>query len=924
MPTDEGKPRDEQPLDEAANRGSGAGAPKEADSSARPVKLPSAQEAIAQRRAMLRAKLQQKADESAGDQEATPGASRNQGLSLQDIIDRQRTGQKSQPPPAAPPRAKKTPPPSTNPPAAPKRPQVREAPPASAPKVARAQRPAPNTPDDASPRPAPAAMPASPGRQKLTYAILVTNTFLLAVVGGVLVYTLSRSSGRPSSVDAAMTAVRTLGKGKPAPQKPRTNVPDANEPGAVTAAAVTAPSWSAAEAAFAKKDYDRALARYTQLLLASRREGSESLCGDFFQYRMAQSMWHLGRSKQARGLLEKLGRSDSPIVRAASQADLARMDETTGQHLQARVLAYRALAALKATEEPLALEADCDYLIARALTQKVNSFYSTEAIVPWSRLRTSDVFAGRTDRRIRRMLEEGAAGPGRSKASDVRIVSTPRAWTLTCTRVALEDVLHQFASKTGKDVEWRDVSPAVRRRSVGFRFREVSEQRACELACGLAGLVARFTWDQIIVCDPQPTTLSDQKDLLAAEALATWRRFSLRNPDDDRAPEAHFARAALYERAGDTVGAMKQYQLIGRQYRHELELAPRALMRSAELRVSLRDYAGARADLQDVLDLYPRYPRTDRVYLSLGQVGMQAGQGETQAAEREKHLETATKAYLRVHELNASAESRAEACLGAGDCYYRQGRYKKASTWLSRYITLAPNAPREGRARAYLLLGRSELAQGNRNLAAESFRRALAARPLRDQYVEAVLALAKVQAEMGDFVRAMATLQRIEKEKLSGGQRHHYMVAVSELYRAMALPDRARAFLRKTASSVSDPQLKAQLAVERARCLWQVGDLQAARRTMSKALGQLPAGPVAWAASLDLGRLCMAMDDPEQAVVFAREVLRGKCPQKTRREALEILGQAYLRCKEYGKAVRALAQIGGVRPAPASTEGKSK
>ncbi len=878
--------------------------PQEApDSSADPPGIEVVEDALEKRRAELRAKLRKDvAGDSAADQPAEPSdgpVPGDEDVSLQDIINRQ--GEK--------------------------------VPQEAADGSQQGAKETAGEQDGAStgggrPQKAGAAKdrPPGTGRHRFTEIVVVVNAFLLAVIGGVLIYAISSRSSGPSSVEAAMTAVKAVDDQKRTQQEAPSTPQDANKPPEAAEAAAGTASWAAAEAAFGKKDYDQALDQYRRLLLASRWVPTQALCADFFRYRIARIMWYLGRGRQARPILERLTHSDSPIIRAVSSADLARMDETAGQHLQARVLAYRALADLKAIEESLALEADCDYLIARALTEKVASFHTADQLVPWSRLRTSDVFAGRGEAGIRRLLEAGASGSSGSKPTpNVRIARTTRAWTLSSSKAALEDVLHQFAAKIGKDVEWKAVALPVRRRSVSFTLREVSEMRACELACGMAGLLSRFTWDKIIVHDAESiTTLLEQRELLSAEALSAWRRFALRSSDDERTPEGQFARAALYELAGDTVGAIRQYQLIGRQYQQEEELAPRALMHSAELRMSLRDYAGARVDLQDVLDLYPRYPRTDRVYLSLGLVSMRAAESEKGPADRDRYLKMATEALMKAHDLNASAESRAEAALEAGDCYYRRGQYKEASKWLSRHIALARSASREHLVRAYLLLGRSELAQGNRSVAAEALRRVLAAKPLRNEYVETVLTLAKVHAEMGDFVEAMATIGRIEEEQLTGEQRCRHAIAVSQLYRSMGLPDRARAFLRKVGPSISEGRFKALIDVERGRCLRDAGDLQGARQCMSEALGRLPAGPAAHAVSLELGSICMEMDEPQQAIVFAREVLRGKCPEDIRRRALEMLGHAYLQCKEYKKAVQALALLGGSPPAQAGTGGGSK
>lgn len=757
---------------------------------------------------------------------------------------------------------------------------------------------------------------AGPGRLSMTNVMLVANTFLLAVVGGVLLYVLSHGASRPPAADAAMKAIRLVEEGNQAPNRPPEppqGAPDANEaPPSPVAAAIEAPTWAAAETAFAKRDYDTALDRYSRLLLAGRRLPSEALAADFYQLRIAQCMWRLGRLKEAKRILERLQHSDSPVVRAVCDAGLARMKEAAGLHFSARTLAYQALGALHALEHRLPLEADCDYLVARALSRKVNALHTTEQVIPWSRLTVTEVFSGRTEAEIRLLLEQGAPRPNdAAEPPPVRIQKNGSLWTLRSSKASLEDLLNQFASKTGKDLVWRGVPPAVRRRSLSFTLRGVSQQRACEVACGMAGLVAGFTWDQVVVHDPQTVSrLSDQKELLSEEATSTWRRFSLRYPADNRVPEGLFALGTLAEWSGDTVGALKRYQTLGRQYQRELVLAPRALMQSARLRIAhLRDYAGAQADLEDLLDLYPQYPQSDQVYLSLGRVHMQRGKPEE-----------AIRIFLRVYSLNASPESRWAACLEAGACHRQLGEYEKASQWLGRCITSDERPGGADLVRAYLLLGRSEAAQGNRAAAVAAFRQALAAKPLRARHVEAVLALAEVQREADDFVGAMATLRRIEEEDLTDAQRYAYLMQLSKLHRAMGLPDRARALLRKRGSRLSDGQLRALIAVEQARCLLEAGDPRAARQGISEALAQLKSGPEAWRASLDLAEICMKMGDFEQAVVFALEVRRADCPDDTRRRALEMLGRCYLRQEKYEEAAEALAGLSRQQAAPATPQ----
>jgi tetratricopeptide (TPR) repeat protein len=794
------------------------------------------------------------------------------------------------------------------------------------------------------------------GKQMMIHLILLSNTVLLALVVGVLLYTLTIRTSHPSnSADEAMKVIGMVQAGSDkaakaeggqshaaqtppirfgptapvAPVHPTATAPAASprpvqvaavatkpagaasKPAEVvppsagqTAAAPAAPaaaSWESASAAFERKDYDKALDRYSQLLLATRGVPAEEVNGEFFQYRIAACMWQLGKFTECRKILDKLLASPSPVLRSAASAVAGRMDETAGQYLQARTLALQAIAAMKASREPLALEADCDYLVCRCLTGRVNSFITTDHVIPWSRLRVTDPFLGRDKAACRHLLDDGVVDPAAAGASTVRIESAPGGtWTVECVKTPLEDVLHQFAAKAGKDVQWGNVPEPARRRSVSFVLRQATEQRINEVACGMVGLVAGFTWDQVTVSDPVAMTgLAEEKDLLAGEAIAAWRRFSLKYPQDIRVPEGHFALAALYEWSGDTTGAMKQYQTVGRQYPQELELAPQALMRSAKLWIDVRNYAGARSDLLDLLDLYPQYPRSDEVYLSLGRVNMQAGK-----------YDQALRVFLKVQGMNTSVESRQAACLEAGECFYRLAEYKDASKWLSQYITLAETQPTGGVMRAYVLLGQSQAALGNGPAAVAAFRRALSARAQPEEYVEAILAMAEVQAKLGDFLGALGTLRRAEGKNLPDEQAFRRLMTASRIYRLMGLPDRARAMLRRDGASVTDTQRRAALAVEQARCLWEAGDLIGARQGMAEAMGKLSGGLAGWETALDLAEVCMAMSDPQEAAVMAREVLRGTCPDPIRRRASETLGRAYLAQKQYDKAAEVLSSLG--------------
>jgi len=761
---------------------------------------------------------------------------------------------------------------------------------------------------------------ASQRRPGWMSAVIVMNTFLLAIVGGVLIYVLSGRSGQPSAADAALTAMAMLEKARQGGLDGV--VTGANElPGPIATAtqpttAVTGPlEWLEAESAFAAKKWRASLDRYALLLAAARQTPSEGRWADFLSFRSAQCMWRMGRTKEVRPILVKLTESDSPIVAATACANLGWADEAGGHHMQGRMLAYRAIGALGSTLTASPLAADCDYLIARCLTRKVGGLHTVEQVVPWSRLAMTDPFLGATEASVRRLLDEGAAPLATGKAGPrVTVTRSGDFWSVESWHASLEDLLNQFGTDSGKDIEWQDVAPMVRRRMVNLRLRAATAQRVCEVACGMVGLIARFQWDRIVVHDPQSATvLSRQKELLGLEAVSAWRRFCLRQAGDRRAAQAGFALAALYEWSGDTLGALRQYQLVSRRHQDDQQVAPRALMRCAEIRTALRDYTGAQADLLELRDMFPNYPRSEEVDLRLGRVYMAGGQ-----------LDKALRVFLRVQSINASGESVSRAQLEAGDCYYRKGQFEEASRWLARYIRDV-KSPGPGRlARAYLLLGRSESAQGKHAGAAEALRRALAAKPDPDTHVQVMLATGEVKLQLKDYFGVLGVLRGTEGEPFSDQRRYEYLMLVSAAYRSMELPDRARALLRQGGLKLKDRELRALVAVEQARCLRESGDLVGARRGMLEALDRIRGGSEAWRAKLDLGEICMETEQFDQAAVIAREVLRANSPPRVRKRALAMLGRSLLHRKQYAEAAAALAELGDEAAGEGAKKGAGK
>lgn len=760
----------------------------------------------------------------------------------------------------------------------------------------------------------------APGRRTMVVAaMIILNTLLLAVVGGLLAFLLTHGRQAPSGAELALALMaRPAAEPKTKPAEPNATNFLAEVEAPVAAMALSdLPSWAQAENAFALRDHKTALDRYGRLMLGSRSMPGEATSGEFFLFRVAECVWSLGRPEAAQKLLKKLTSAESPAVRGAAHAALAEMAEAEGELLAARTLAYRGTAALAVLETPLPLEADCEYIAARALTRKVNALYDSRQAVPWARLQRSDPFAGLAEPAARRLLEEGAAAgrSARAGVGGIKIEQVGQRWRLSAAKATVEDVLNQFAAAAGMNVQWASADAAARRRTVDVQIREMASQRVVEVVAGTAGLVARFAPERVTVHDAGSAgSLQDQQTVLGGEAESVWRRFALRYGGDARLGEGSFALAALHEWMGDKVSALRQYQFVAKQYTSQPRISPEALLRSATIRTDLRDYAGAEQDLLELLDVFPQYPRSADVYAKLGRLKSLVG----------KPAEALT-LLSRVLTFDVTPDVRRETMLAASDCCFAKGDYDAACHWMSELLGQKGELSQEAVVEACGRLGQFEAARGNHNAAIGAYRRALQSSPSRSKYVELVLGVARSHQAAGDPVGSLRVLGRLNGQDMSPDRLADWLMQLSSAYRAMNLPDRARLAIRKHGGAVTDTALQSRLVLEQARCLAEEGELAAARQAMTEALAKMGGSEEARAASLDLAELCLKMSDAGQAIILAEDTLRAKCSDEQRRRALELMGRAHLARNEYEKAVRALSAMAEVKMAAAAeTKGGHK
>jgi len=666
-------------------------------------------------------------------------------------------------------------------------------------------------------------------------------------------------------------------------------------------------SWPAAEQAFGARRWADALKMYSALLAQSERTAENRNVSDYLRLRTAMCLRRLDRQADARRMLLDTAAGPSPILRATACRELALADLAGGQPLLARMRACQAVAALGAVSGQAALETDCEFLAAQALTQKAAAIFGAEILVSRPAAAEADPFQGLGEADLRRLLDEGtarlaSAALGPSIRPD-ESAGAARRWTAVSSGAPLEEFLSRLTLETSIDIRWESVDPPARRRTVTLCLAGATDQRLVEVACGTAGLVARFTGNEAVVCDPAtcPTTASHQ-DLLVREAVSAWRRFFLRATEDGRLAAGRFALGQIHERSGDGGAAITEYRVLAERFPSD-RLAALARLRVAVIRLDLRDYAGARQELLDLLDRYPDCPAIDEVYLRLGQATMEAGR-----------LDDALQIFKKLYYLDLSASSRAGAALGAAACHFRQGRRDEVARWLTHRINLARAPDEPGLAEAYGLLAKTEAARGRFSHAIDAYKKALGAAGKAGPpggsaawRVEMLLELAQILAQQEDFVAALGILEHLSPKDATPAQADALLLARADLLRAMHLPEQAMTALRRGQPAAASPEAASRMKVLEAECLADAGDVDQARTVLAEALGRIAPGPTAHRAALTLADLSLRAGRAPHAVTVCRDLLGSGCTDDVRRSALQILGAAYAREKDYERAAMALA-----------------
>ncbi|MHC4359760.1 MAG: tetratricopeptide repeat protein [Planctomycetota bacterium] len=660
-------------------------------------------------------------------------------------------------------------------------------------------------------------------------------------------------------------------------------------------------------------DYTQALGVYEKLCqnLPLRPEGE--LMRDFLQMQMALCIEKTGDCEQAIRLFRAVSHSRSPLVRVFANYRRSLLEMQKKQYLEARTKAYQVITLIDAVnfdkDWALALRRNCYLLVAEAVTRKVLWLCDGDKDLPensWGDLeKVNDTFTRLNEAQLRTILKSGSDrlseavfGP---QIQQLGHQGGMARYDVTCNGASIEELLIRFAANAGLDIHWvlEPTEIGVRKRAVSLHLSAATTQQSITAAAGCVGLLARLNENGVVdIFNPAKYSyVSEQIYLLSAEAVSLWQKFLLRFPEDAHLANAHFTLGFLQAQQGRYAEPIAEYKLVANRFSNS-SLAPLALLNSSKLKTKLRDHSGARQDLKQLVEQYPDTEIAGKAYLCLADATAKAGlKGE------------AARLYSKVYNLNLSAESQIAAALGAGRCYHEIKDCESTTKWLTRYVTLGRDSRNKDLYSAYFLLGKSYLALGNSEAACDAFQHAIQgglSRLTREEYIETVSALVEGYMQQGHFVQALDTLEDIHSVLLSPQESTAILLLKSKVFRAIGLVDKAIAILGDRAKLISNPQLKAKVALELADCYVNRGNFELARKELAEILIVIEPGSLVHKIALKLAAVCLKLGQNSQAASICLQLLDLEPPEQIKQKTLNLLATVYNQQKDYDRAALAL------------------
>ena len=669
---------------------------------------------------------------------------------------------------------------------------------------------------------------------------------------------------------------------------------------------------------YLQKNYNKAWQVYKSLYDALPE--SEELFRDYLHLRMALCSEYNRNLEQAYSLLTLVSESRSPAVRIISNYRLALIEIQRKRYLRARARAYKALALLKSVDFDdaweMSFECDCNYLVCQCLTQYILSLGSTGEAFPedlWDKSVTfRDPFEGLDEAQLKRFLESGTdqlyKGLLSPKIKELDGQNIFAHWSVTCFAAPVEEFLSKFATSAGLDIQWvfevgsdsNSEAYIVRQRPVSLHIPSASSDQVMLIAAGCAELLAQKqdvpNGVKYLIYNPANyLSLNEHIKLLSQQAISLWQKFMLTFHADPRVGNVHFAMGLLQTLADQKNDAIAEYKLVANRF-SQMSLAPYALLKSSTLKTEIRDYQGARDDFKLLIEQYPDTQIYRDAYLRLADATKQAGL-----------YAEAAQLFGRAYNFELSEDSKTEAALGAGNCFYQAKAYEDAEIWFSRYISLSGDNKSEQLYAAHFLLGKTYLELEKYKQACDAFQFAITEQSSREQFVEAVKALVQSYIDQQDFVKALDALENTRSVSLSQKQFVEMLIQRSTIYRKLGLFDTAIDLLKNRSDFVTDKQLNAQISFELANCCIANENLEMGRNYLSEVIRDAEPGKLSQDAAKTMAHICLELGYTDQAASVCRQLLDSNVSGSLKIEVTEMLAQALNHEKKYEEAALVLS-----------------
>ncbi len=596
-------------------------------------------------------------------------------------------------------------------------------------------------------------------------------------------------------------------------------------------------------------------------------------------------------------------------MRALANYNLAFIQNHNRSYLEARQRAFGALALMRTLESylPSTVEADCYFVAAEALTRYLMRTGNLGDTLPgtlWSDSQAIYTLPVTDQQQLAAMLGAGMDMLSGTATLTPKVGYDPQRslgaqWSAYAVDAPLDELLKQYAVQARMDLLLGNLTAVSGGRPTTVYLPQTDRHWLAEVAVGATGLLWRFDGQSGSVYDLADFQWLDQmRTTLVQEAVSMWQRFLLRYRGDHRTPNAHYCLGLLYNIADQGTTAMGEYKLLVTQFPNN-PLAPHALLNASKIKTNLRNYAGAGADLNELLIRYPNCKILDEAMLYLAEATMSNG-----------NLAEAHEMYRRVYYLDVNQDARRMAALGLGRCAYAFGKYEEAAKWLLEGIGKTIDKQDSRRAEVLLMLGRAYIQLGKYTEASSVLRTSLDSRLDKQMYVQTILELAGAEARQNQYLRALQILESVPEERLSQEESVDVMLERARLYRTIGVPTTGISLLRRKIEFVAESRLRALMSLELAECYVQNGEYTPARNELKDAMPYLPTGTLTHRAALLLAQIARQDGRLEQAEAICLDALRmGIEDASLRQQYYELLGAIYTAQKFYDRAALAYAGV---------------